>query len=105
MKAATNPRRQQAIENVGNCLYRSSLTNLYYSIFERAGRQVKRSLNTTNAHGCADEHDIRVSVNLHGNLSFIDYQGMPVLPIDIGCVCVRQSGVRHWLLALFIHAT
>ena len=46
MKATTQPRRQQTLENVGDCLYRSSLTNLYYGILERDGRQVKRSLRT-----------------------------------------------------------
>ncbi len=46
MKATTQPRRQQTLENVGDCLYRSSLTNLYYGILERDGRQVKRSLKT-----------------------------------------------------------
>ena len=46
MKATAQPRRQQTLENVGDCLYRSSLTNLYYGILERDGRQVKRSLKT-----------------------------------------------------------
>jgi site-specific recombinase XerD len=48
MKANNQPRRQQTLENVGDCLYRSSLTEVYYGIFERDGRQVKRSLRTSD---------------------------------------------------------
>jgi site-specific recombinase XerD len=41
-------RRQQKLIHVGDCLYRSSLTDRYYAIFGRDGRQVKRSLKTTD---------------------------------------------------------
>jgi len=48
MKDTTRPRKQQTLEHVGDCLYRSSLTDVYYGIFERDGRQVKRSLKTAD---------------------------------------------------------
>jgi hypothetical protein len=41
-------RKQQKLIHVGDCLYRSSLTDVYYAIFERDGRQVKRSLKTAD---------------------------------------------------------
>ncbi len=41
-------RKQQKLIHVGDCLYRSSHTDVYYGIFERDGRQVKRSLKTTD---------------------------------------------------------
>jgi hypothetical protein len=49
MKATLNEsRKQQNLIHVGDCLYRSSLTDVYYGIFERDGRQVKRSLKTAD---------------------------------------------------------
>lgn len=48
MKHTAKPRKQQKLEHVGDCLYRSSLTDRYYGIFERDGRQVKRSLKTAD---------------------------------------------------------
>ena len=48
MKDTAKPRNQQKLTHVGDCLYRSSLTDVYYGIFERDGRQVKRSLKTTD---------------------------------------------------------
>lgn len=48
MKNTTTPRNQQKLVNVGDCLYRSDATHVYYGIFERDGRQVKRSLKTTD---------------------------------------------------------
>jgi hypothetical protein len=34
--------------HVGDCLYRSSRTDVYYASFQRDGKQVKRSLKTTD---------------------------------------------------------
>jgi len=48
MTTNTKPRTQQELIRVGDCLYRSSHTHVYYAIFERDGRQVKRSLRTTD---------------------------------------------------------
>jgi hypothetical protein len=39
-------REHQQLIHVGDRLYRSSLTEAYYAIFQRDGRQVKRSLKT-----------------------------------------------------------
>lgn len=41
-------RRNQTLQKVGQCLYRSNESNLYYAIFKRGGKQVKRSLKTTD---------------------------------------------------------
>jgi site-specific recombinase XerD len=48
MKTTRTTRKQQKLIHVGDCLYRSSDTNVYYAIFQRDGRQVKRSLRTTD---------------------------------------------------------
>ena len=48
MKDIAKHHSQQKLINVGNWLYRSHLTDGYYGIFERDGRQVKRSLKTTD---------------------------------------------------------
>ncbi len=48
MKTKSKTRKQQKLVHVGDCLYRSSVTDVYYAIFERDGRQVKRSLKTTD---------------------------------------------------------
>jgi len=42
---AENPEHQKLV-HVGDCLYRSSVTDVYYAIFQRDGRQVKRRLKT-----------------------------------------------------------
>ena len=39
---------QQTLKYVGHCLYRSSETQIYYAILKRAGKQIKRSLKTTD---------------------------------------------------------
>jgi site-specific recombinase XerD len=46
MKTAPKNRKQQKLIHVGDCLYRSSVTDVYYAIFTRDDRQVKRSLKT-----------------------------------------------------------
>ena len=48
MKHTPSTRKQQKLVHVGDCLYRSTLTDVYYGIFERDGRQVKRSLKTAD---------------------------------------------------------
>jgi integrase len=48
MKTTPATRKQQKLIHVGDCLYRSSVTDVYYAIFTRDGRQVKRSLKTTD---------------------------------------------------------
>jgi hypothetical protein len=40
-------RELQKLIHVGDCLYRSSRTNVYYAIFQRDGKQVKRSLGAS----------------------------------------------------------
>jgi len=39
----------QKLQKVGQCLYRSDQTNVYYAILKRQGRQIKKSLRTTDA--------------------------------------------------------
>jgi site-specific recombinase XerD len=46
MKTTPTIRKQQKLIHVGDCLYRSSVTDVYYAIFTRDDRQVKRSLKT-----------------------------------------------------------
>ena len=48
MKATPETRKHQKLIHVGDCLYRSSRTDVYYAIFQRDGKQVKRSLKTTD---------------------------------------------------------
>jgi integrase len=48
VKATSTTRKHQKLVHVGDCLYRSSRTDVYYAIFQREGRQVKRSLKTTD---------------------------------------------------------
>lgn len=38
----------QVLAQVGECLYRARTSNIYYGVFKRAGKQVKRSLKTTD---------------------------------------------------------
>jgi len=48
MKTTTKALNVQQLVHVGDCLYRSSVTGIYYAIFRRDGRQVKRSLKTAD---------------------------------------------------------
>ena len=38
----------QGLQRVGHCLYRSDKTRVYYAILKRNGKQIKRSLITTD---------------------------------------------------------
>ncbi|MBI5818328.1 MAG: hypothetical protein HZA88_05020 [Verrucomicrobia bacterium] len=38
----------QVLVKVATCLYRSVASNIYYGIYKRTGKQVKRSLKTTD---------------------------------------------------------
>jgi len=44
-QTATN----QTLHRVGHCLYRSPVSQIYYAILKRAGKQIKRSLKTADA--------------------------------------------------------
>jgi hypothetical protein len=44
----TKATAQQVLKQVATNLFRSDVTKIFYAIFKRAGRQVKRSLNTTD---------------------------------------------------------
>jgi site-specific recombinase XerD len=48
MKTTSETPKVQQLIHVGDCLYRSSITETYYGIFKRDNRQVKRSLRTTD---------------------------------------------------------
>jgi len=41
-------KNQQDLKRVAECLYRSQSSNIYYAIIKRGGRQIKRSLRTTD---------------------------------------------------------
>jgi hypothetical protein len=36
------------MQRVGECLYRSQTSKIYYAIIKRGGKQIKRSLKTTD---------------------------------------------------------
>ena len=44
----SNGANQQDLKRVGECLYRSQNSNIYYAILKRGGKQIKRSLRTTD---------------------------------------------------------
>ena len=45
---STDTSKVQKLIKVGQCLYRSNVTNLYYAILKRQGKQIKKSLRTTD---------------------------------------------------------
>jgi len=46
--AATDTNTHDVLNRVGHCLYRSEESAVYYAILKRAGKQIKRSLRTTD---------------------------------------------------------
>jgi integrase len=42
-------KKQQDLKRVAECLYRSQNSNIYYAILKRGGKQIKRSLKTTDS--------------------------------------------------------
>ena len=48
MKTTKKITTNQTLDKVGHCLYRSAKSNIYYAILKRAGKQIKRSLKTTD---------------------------------------------------------
>jgi integrase len=47
-KTTNNTENKHALQCVGECLYRSQKSKRYYAIIKRGGRQIKRSLKTTD---------------------------------------------------------
>jgi len=48
MKTINAVTTNQTLERVGHCLYRSAKSRIYYAILKRTGKQIKRSLKTTD---------------------------------------------------------
>jgi site-specific recombinase XerD len=46
--SATVLNENQSLSRAGECLYRSDVSGIYYGIFKRGGKQVKRSLKTSD---------------------------------------------------------
>jgi hypothetical protein len=86
-------RKQQKLIHVGDCLYRSSLTDRYYAIFQRDGRQVKRSLKTTDpelAKRRREEHRRKVE-----RLTGDDAKTLPFAEYDKGTLTGGLT--KRWL--------
>jgi len=49
MKTIKTAPVNQTLERVSHCLYRSKKSKIYYAILKRAGKQIKRSLKTTDS--------------------------------------------------------
>jgi hypothetical protein len=47
-KTLSDPSQNQTLSRAGQCLYRSQSSGIYYSIFRRSGRQIRRSLKTAD---------------------------------------------------------
>ena len=79
MKATSTTRKHQKLIHVGDCLYRSSRTDVYYAIFQRDGKQVKRSLKTTDPELAKRRREIhrqkveRLNSDSAKNLPFAEY--------------------------------
>ncbi len=79
MKATQTTRKHQKLVHVGDCLYRSSRTDVYYAIFQRDGKQVKRSLKTTDPELAKRRREIhrqkveRLNSDSAKNLPFAEY--------------------------------
>jgi len=79
MKATPTTRKHQKLIHVGDCLYRSSRTDVYYAIFQRDGKQVKRSLKTTDPELAKRRREVhrqkveRLNSDSAKNLPFAEY--------------------------------
>ena len=79
MKATPTPRKHQKLIHVGDCLYRSTVTDVYYAIFQRDGKQVKRSLKTTDPELAKRRREVhrqkveRLNSDSAKNLPFAEY--------------------------------
>jgi hypothetical protein len=80
MKTAPKNRKQQKLIHVGDCLYRSSVTDVYYAIFTRDDRQVKRSLKTKDPELAKRRREVhrrkveRLTADDAKTLPFAEYQ-------------------------------
>jgi integrase len=79
MKSTPTTRKHQKLIHVGDCLYRSSRTEVYYAIFQRDGKQVKRSLKTTDPELAKRRREVhrqkveRLTSDSAKNLPFAEY--------------------------------
>jgi len=78
MKTTKAITTNQTLEKVGHCLYRSAKSNIYYAILKRAGKQIKRSLKTTDRALAGrrlsefQEKAARLTTGESGRISFAD---------------------------------
>jgi len=78
MKTINEATTNQTLGRVGHCLYRSAKSKIYYAILKRTGKQIKRSLRTTdNALAKRrlldfQEKAARLTTGERGRISFAD---------------------------------
>ncbi|MFA5189434.1 MAG: site-specific integrase [Verrucomicrobiia bacterium] len=68
----------QQLENISECLYRSTTSGIYYALFKRGGRQIKQSLKTTDKEHAKRRLEplrqkvVRLNTKEAGDLLFAD---------------------------------
>ena len=81
----TNQVVTQKLAHAGDCLYRSSVTDIYYAILKRDGKQIKRSLKTTDKAQARDRLQVlrrkveRLTTGDGSTLHFAEYDTQHVL--------------------------
>lgn len=101
---------QQDLKRVGECLYRSQSSNIYYAILKRNGKQIKRSLKTTDAplarRRLKDLKDQAASLSINGTnkatFSEIAQRWLKMATVTMKpSSALRQAGVAKSLSKTF----
>lgn len=95
MKTTPATRKHQKLVHVGHCLYRSTATDVYYAIFQRDGKQVKRSLKTTDpelAKRRREEHRRKVE-----RLTSDSAKGLPFAEYDARTKKLIGGLAKRWI--------
>lgn len=100
----------QILQRVGHCLYRSEQTGRYYAILRRGGKQIKRSLRTTDQalakRRLSDLEDkaSRLNTSENARISFADLAGRWIGTAGTGLKASSQrrlAGLASSLKAIF----
>jgi hypothetical protein len=87
----------QVLVKIATCLYRSVASNIYYGIYKRAGKQVKRSLKTTDkelAKRCF-EHLREKAAQLNTKRGSNIWPAKPQEQPPISCLWQRRTLEQH----------